>query len=387
MSAEKHKSKISTATLAPIIDEAFQLLKSDDFKVHDPFDGLQSKKFKGLVGYSKWSRLLWLQFHKRSPINLRRLFSIEKEINPKGLALLLSGRSFLGKSEDAELLFNLLMDALTVLPSGSAGWGYNFDWQNKVFFIPKFTPTIVNTSFAVHAILDFEEHCEGDISSVEWGKVLSFYVSELYRTGSAENFCFSYTPIDRTKVHNANLLAAGALSRLCKKLGISEYDSLINGAVSYSVSMQNVDGSWVYGDDEVQQWVDSFHTGFNLEALDHVAAANKYQDAESLLNCIEIGKNFYASNFFGPNGEPFYYSNKKYPFDVHSSAQALSYFSDKPEYVEVLHKVLSWAIVNLYDRGSFHYQKTRFYTNKIMYGRWGQAWMIYGLSKVLSRIS
>ena len=30
---------------------------------------------------------------------------------------------------------------------------------------------------------------------------------------------------------------------------------------------QNKDGSWVYGMLPVQSWIDSFHTGYNLDAI------------------------------------------------------------------------------------------------------------------------
>jgi hypothetical protein len=47
-------------------------------------------------------------------------------------------------------------------------------------------------------------------------------------------------------------------------------------------------------------------------------------------------------------------------------------------------KVAAWAIDNLRDNdGYFHYQRRRFHTVRIPYMRWSQAWMIYGLSRLL----
>jgi hypothetical protein len=43
-----------------------------------------------------------------------------------------------------------------------------------------------------------------------------------------------------------------------------------------------------------------------------------------------------------------------------------------------------WAIENLRSpRGYFYYQRNRFYTNRIEYMRWSQAWMSYALARLI----
>ena len=67
-------------------------LKKEDYKGWDPFDGLNSSLFQlSIFKYSRFFRLLWLQFFKISPINLRRFLGVPKEFNPKGLGLVLTG--------------------------------------------------------------------------------------------------------------------------------------------------------------------------------------------------------------------------------------------------------------------------------------------------------
>jgi len=52
--------------------------------------------------------------------------------------------------------------------------------------------------------------------------------------------------------------------------------------------------------------------------------------------------------------------------------------------MEMAYKIGRWAITHMQDReGFFYYQKTRFFTNRIPYIRWGQAWMMYGFSRLL----
>ena len=50
-----------------------------------------------------------------------------------------------------------------------------------------------------------------------------FLLDALNRTRDAEGHCFSYTPLDRSRVHNVNLLAAELLARLYSIERSSEY--------------------------------------------------------------------------------------------------------------------------------------------------------------------
>ena len=67
--------------------------ESEGFKGYDPYDGLNSKFFQSLpfIKHNRIARLLWIQFFKRSPINLRPLLGISKDYNPKAMGLFLSG--------------------------------------------------------------------------------------------------------------------------------------------------------------------------------------------------------------------------------------------------------------------------------------------------------
>ena len=79
------------------IESAFLQLKSycekEEFKGWDPFDGLNSKLFNLFpkLKNSRLFKLTWLQLFKRSPLNFRFFAGINKDYNPKGLGLFLSG--------------------------------------------------------------------------------------------------------------------------------------------------------------------------------------------------------------------------------------------------------------------------------------------------------
>ena len=52
-----------------------------------------------------------------------------------------------------------------------------------------------------------------------------------------------------------------------------------------------------------------------------------------------------------------------------------------PNTLMLAKQIAAWSLANLRDaRGFFYYQKRRFFTVKIPYMRWSQAWMLYALS-------
>ena len=151
-------------------------------------------------------------------------------------------------------------------------------------------------------------------------------------------------------------------------------------SLTYSMNHQNDDGSWFYADTPTQKWIDSFHTGFNLQALRYIlndGYGSEYQQG------YEKGVKYYADNFFLSDGTPKYYHNKVYPIDIHAPAQAIVFFSGMGKrYKDLTNTILRWMLDNLYSgKGWFYFQKRRFYTNKIPYMRWSQAWAFHALTE------
>ena len=90
------------------------------------------------------------------------------------------------------------------------------------------------------------------------------------------------------------------------------------------------------------------------------------------------------------NGCPKYYHNSLYPIDIHCSAQGIVTCLKLNQYdiksLEIAGNIAKWAIENMQDKkGYFYYQKTKWFTNKIPYIRWSQAWMYYALAFYLSK--
>lgn len=376
-------------TIDVALDKLLVHCVSQNFKGWDPYDGLNSWIIqKTFLGKSRIFRLAWIQLFKRSPVNLRNIFGIKKEYNPKGLALFLIGHCNLySKTTQSQYLdkIEFLSSKLLELQSfgfSGACWGYNFDWQARAFYQPKFTPTVVATSFVVEALLQAYDITQNQKLLQTALSASKFILQDLNKTyDSNKNYTLSYSPIDYTQVFNAGLLGA---KTLCLIYRYNNDKTLIKEAkkiVEYLCSKQNSDGSWAYGTLHHHQWIDSFHTGYNIECIYFYQSISKDYSYQTH---IELGLDYYLNNFFRKDGRAKYYNNKTYPIDIHAPAQLvvtlakMNFLKHKQKFVE---KILNWTIENMQSKqGYFYYQKRRFVSSKIPYMRWAQSWMFYALS-------
>jgi hypothetical protein len=376
------------------LEQLREYIESQEYKGWDPYDGLNSKLFQSipLLRKSRLMRLIWIQTFKRNPINFRDLAGVKKAYNPKGLGLFLSGYCKLYHiNRTQEVRSRILFLSKKILELQSTGWsgacwGYNFDWQARAFFQPKGTPSVVVTSYVANALLDaYEivkdaELLETAISSKD------FILNDLHRSYNGNgDFCFSYSPLDQTKVFNASLLGSKTLSRIYSITKEKILAEEAKKSVQFSVNYQNEDGSWAYGTLPYHQWIDNFHTGFNLEALSDY---QKYTDDQSFSNKIKKGLDYYLNTFFTDEGVPKYFNNSIHPIDIHCPAQlpiTLSKMNQFHSNIDLIDRVLNWTISNLQSsKGYFFFQSGKRFTTKIPYIRWAQAWMFLALSTYLS---
>lgn len=379
-------------------------IEGQNFKGWDPHDALNSPIVRSLVGESHLLRLVAVQALRHSPVNMRPLLRVPKSHNPKAMGLFLTSYSHKyrnGGIADRGLLVKFFAQWLSQHAiRGYSGpcWGYNFDWPNRGFFAPAGTPTIVNTAFIGLAFLDAEpvlrsflggQENDGGGSAFEPLPIArgacDFVLRDLNRQdSSAGQVCFSYTPIDRRFVYNANLLGAQLLAAVHARTGETNLREFALSAARFAVSRQRSDGSWTYGISRDDQWVDNFHTGFVLVALSEIG---RLLDTNEFESATRSGYRFWKERMFLENGAPKYYLNKTYPIDVHSVAQAiltfLQFSESEPEALKAARQISIWAINNLQDSsGFFHYQIHRWHRIRIPYMRWGQAWMQLALTKL-----
>ena len=361
---------------------------------YDPFDGLNSKLLERLgILRGRAVRLAVTQVMKRLPVNLRPALLVAKGETPKAFALFcsslmrLQNQGILGDNQLVRALLSRLVELRSPGYSQSC-WGYNFDWQSRSFFLPRYQPNIICTSFGGNALLDaYERYSEPAFLELSVGAA-EFLLSGLNRTEDADELCFSYTPLDHAQIHNANLLGAALVARVFRFTGDRRYADVARKALRFSVRRQRPDGSWPYGEATGQEWKDNFHTGYNLVALRLLSRHLEDEEAE---RAAAKGFAYYLGRFFRDGKIAKYYHDREWPVDIHSIAQSIITLCELSDLdssaIDVASAVYRWACGEMRSpEGFFYYQKTRLYTNKIPYMRWSQAWMLCALSVLLQRI-
>jgi hypothetical protein len=365
-----------------------------EYRGYDPFDGLNSRLFQSTpLRHSRLARLAWTQLFKRSPFNLRGVAGVPAQKNPKGIALFaLSAlaRFRRERTDEAEAEARSFLDDLLethIDGFSGAAWGYNFDWQGRAFFAPRGTPTIVPTAFAIRALVEAAQVFADETYLKTARSSCDFILHDLNRTEeSAVEVCWSYTPLDQTRVFNASLLAAEALANVSSLTNEKELlDWAVRGA-RYVVRQQRVDGSWAYGDADYQSWADNFHTAFVLTSLARISRGS-LEAGDEFAEAIMRGYRVWTKNFFLEDGWPKYYHDRLYPVDAHSAGAAIIALLELRDIDEdataFAHKIALWSTQNLYDNsGYFYYQRRRFYTVRTPYMRWSEAWMMYALARL-----
>ncbi len=382
-------------------------IEAEAFKGWDPHDALNSP-FLRWAGKQRLIGIGLLQLLRRSSLNMRPLLGIRKGYNPKAMGLFLAAYAqkyaatgWQQYLERTRYFFNWLVEHAS---PGYAGpcWGYNFDWPNRSFLAPAGTPTIVNSAFIGLAFL-----CSDSVSRTRparsgavppgefraaqeeegWAATSGLRVARetcefilhnlhILRPNAAE-ICFSYTPLDCRYVHNSNLLGAWLLAAVYARTNEQHLADAALAAARFTAQRQRSDGSWTYGIAGRDGWVDNFHTGYVLVALNRIA---NYLNTSEFESGLRAGYQFWKTRMFESGVIPKYYADRTYPIDIHSVSQAILTFIEfsdvDSEAGDRAARVALWAIQNMQDpKGFFHYQLRRSFRIGIPYMRWSQAWM------------
>jgi len=296
--------------LTIIKDTTLNLLaycRANEWVGYDPYDAINSRVFKALPFLDfKLARLALTQGVKRCPINLRPFLLVPKTPNPKGIALFLSSLTKLSKIGlvDRDKEIDQMADKLLALRSSDerySCWGYNFDWQTRGELVPKGSPNIICSTFAANALLDAYEKSQKSQWLDAAVSAADFILNKLFWRDRGAIACFSYTPLGRSKIHNANLFGAALLCRIGLLTERPIFLEPALEAARYSVGKQHEDGSWDYGELTSQRWIDNFHTGFNLVALRRI---KQYGGTAEFDGAIRLGLEFYKDHFFREDGAP-----------------------------------------------------------------------------------
>ncbi len=382
--------------LVDVIRKLAAYCQEHDWSGYDPYDALNSEVFQRLPFLNnRPSRIALTQALRRSPVNFRRLLRIPPTQNAKAIALFLSSFLMLEKLglSDPGHVSELMIQRLIALRSRDQrywSWGYSFSWQGRMLLVPAGAPNLVCTCFVAGSLLDAYEQRHDQRCLEMAASAADYIVNELYWTDGPAAAGFSYPlPGIKGETHNANFLAGALLCRVYKLTGETKFVDPALRAVRASANKQQPDGSWYYGEGSSQRWIDNFHTGYNLCALQSIAASLATNEFDAH---IERGFQFYRRHFFRNDGAPKYFHNQDYPIDIHSVAQSiitLVAFQDQyPDNLRLAHSVFRWAFGHMWDeRGFFYYRMLRTLTIRTSYMRWSQAWMLLALCMLLRELA
>jgi hypothetical protein len=370
------------------INKLHDWLVANDYKAYDPFDGLNAKLLRPLTFGNPYLRIALQQGIRRFPINIRPFLGIGKDHSTKGMGFLARGYLRMHTAtgderylESARFCLEWLLANQTPGYSGPC-WGNHFDYQSRVFYLPKGVPTVVWVSLIGHAFMEAFEKLGVQLYLDTAVGSCDHILHDLDTQPDGDDLCISYIPIDNKQVHNANTLAGSLLARVHAAAPNPAYLDLASKALNYTVKYQRDDGSWYYGEKPNLRWVDNFHTAYVLDSLKYfMEGTDDWTHRDSMIR----GYEYWKRTFFLEDGTPRYYDFKTIPLDIQCSSQAIDtlvFFNDiDPDSIELATRVANWTIENMQDpSGYFYFRKyNNGIINKTPTLHWGQATMMCAL--------
>lgn len=359
-----------------------------DWKGYDTFDGLSSPVAPLFTWNHPFLKQVWQQGVRRFPINLRPVLGIKPGMSTKGMGFFAQGYLKLYQTHGTKVHLEKARFCLQWLKENRCpqfrgySWGNHFDYQSRGGNISKGTPTIVWTGLIGHAFLDaYELLGEKQYLDVAVG-ACDFILDELGWQEFPEGVLLRYYPNSNNLIHNSSMIGASLLARVNSVSPNTRYREMAERAIQYTLHHQNKEGAWYYGVGEKWAWIDSFHSGYVLEALAifiRSTGATKYEPA------LKKGYQYFVETFFLPDGTPRYYDYKTLPIDIQCASQAIQTLVNlrdlHPDSLSIASKVANWTIANMQDKtGYFYYRKYPLMTNKTPTLHWGQATMFAALA-------
>ncbi len=363
-------------------------VEGHDYRGYEPFDGLSSW-FRPLAFNNQFLERLLQQSIRQCPFNIRPLMGVKPQDSTKGRGYMAWGYLILYRTHHQQAYLDKALACLEWLDQHKVPRFKHHSWSNHFDFVSRgggYTsndPIIVWTSLIAHAYIEAFEATKDDWfldiadSACQW-------ILELPREKTQKGDCLSYLADRQMSIHNANMLGASILARTAKHTGNADYRKVARSSMAYSCLQQLPDGAWWYAEAPKFQWIDNFHTGYNLDSLKHYIDATGDKEFYPQL---KKGLTYFKENFFEANGCPKYYHNRTYPVDIQCASQAIDtlakFGKEAPECIDLAKKVALWTIDNLQDKqGYFYYREYPLIKAKTPMLHWGQATMYKALAQL-----
>jgi len=378
----------------------YEFVERNGWEGYGPYDGLNSKFTSLISKNSKWLRLLIIHFNKNFPINLRSILRIKKGVNLKGMGLFASAFLKLYISTNDAKFLNAASSCLEFLKSKTLKesfsnhcWlGVYFNTQTLNDLKTSKVPSIICTVACASAFLEHYK-ITGAEESLEIARSAADFVVETLYVNSDNKAFFKYRPEDElnSHVYNASTNGVALLCNISKYIEDNKILEIAKKVMDYVISKQKPNGAWYYSETNGKEKMQiDFHQGFILDDLYDFIKYIKPSD-DKYMKALLKGAEFYKNEQLLPDGRAKWRWPRVWPLDIHNQAQGIITFSKLSEinieYLDFAKIIAKWTIENMQDKsGYFYYQKWPFFTNKIPYIRWGQAWMLLALGTLLEKI-
>jgi hypothetical protein len=374
-------------------------MRSCNFEGYDPYDFTSSAYLGHSLKKCKTLMVLGTQAFKFSPFNARHLIGIRKKHNLKTIVLtarsLLKYFGVIGAQEGLKSDFDLLLrivHASAIRHGDGVCWSrIDYDYYSTTGTQSRNSGIIYLTTLCGLLYLEAYEHYR-DVGYLSAAERIGTFLNSVDVFEEDNRLCYYYTTSLKNRIYNASAHACAFLCRLTYLSGKDIYLDRARRGINYIVSGQNPDGSWDYGIDSNGKRLKlrDYHQGFILDSLYLCSGTPGITvPAEAMAR----GVRFYLKEGFFSDGRSVFRYPRVWPIDVHNQAQGIITFhllgGMFPECGEFALKVADWTIKHMYDpvKHIFFYQKWPFFTNRISYMRWNQAWMLFALSHLLSPAS
>ncbi len=374
------------------LDRLSSWVHARGYKAYDPGDGQLSFLRRATFGSRMLERILTAAV-LRTPFNIRPLIGIRPHTSTKGMGYFAWGHLHryraAGEQHHADAA-RMCLDWL--LANRSPGysdlcWGNAFTFTTRAGRIPKGEPTIVWSGLIGQAFVEaFETFGEAKFLDAAAG--VCDFILKLPREETPVGHCLSYVAFDQVSIHNSNMLGAALLARVGCLTGRTELVDVARQAMLYSCLRMNDDGGWFYGEARKYHWIDSFHTGYNLDSL------KRYRDSTgdgSFDGALDSGYAYFKRHFIEPDGRVRYMHDRLLPIDIQCAAQTidtLSFFSDRdPAALALASHVAASTIAGMQDwQGFFHYRDLGWMKIRTPMFHWGQGTMFKALAHLAARV-
>lgn len=379
-----------------LMQGVLNVAEAKDYSGYSKFDALNSPIVKKLSFDNKWLRLLYTQLVKECPVNIRPFLGVKQSRNPKGIALF--GRAWLflyEKTGNVEFLNKgeALVQWLMAHPSPGQRnlcWGYNFIWQNTIFLQGLYEPNAVVTVFAGEAILHAYRVTRNPVYLDAAGSVASFIVEDLpvlYDSGDERAIAYVQRKVEAVVLNN-QVLTGAFLIKVWKETGEAFLFEIVCRQLNYTANRRTDDFAWYYTHPHGKSHIrhDNYHTGGILDGfLEYFEETGDDRYNEIYWNGLE----YYRKHLFEPDGAPRWMNDRKYPLDIHGSAQGIISFKKagryRPQFYGQAEKVLDWTLSCLYrpETRDFAYRQGIWFKWNYSLMRWCNAWMCRALGECI----